>query len=111
MDYILFAASWGCLVVGSTFALIGVIGILRFPDVYSRMHAASLVETLGAGLILLGLVFQAGISLISMKLALIFIFLIFTNPTSTHALARALRFAGISPYTYQKSDKQKDVGE
>mgnify|MGYP002631045879 CR=1 FL=1 len=97
-------ATWACLIGGSVFALIGVVGIIRFPDVYSRMHASSLVETLGMGLILLGLAFQAGLSLISVKLALIFIFLFFTNPTTTHALARALVYAGIKPYVVTKKD-------
>ncbi|NQV45891.1 MAG: monovalent cation/H(+) antiporter subunit G [Rhodospirillales bacterium] len=102
MDALLDMASWACLIGGSIFSLIGVLGILRFPDVYTRMHAASLVETLGIGLILLGLSFQAGLSLVSVKLALIFIFLFFTNPTTTHALARALNHAGIKPYVTKK---------
>ncbi len=102
MDTLLDGASWACLIGGSVFSLIGLIGVIRFPDVYTRMHAASLVETLGVGLILLGLVFQAGLSLISVKLALIFIFLFFTNPTTTHALARALNHAGIKPYVVTK---------
>ncbi len=98
-------ATWACLIVGSTFALIGAIGIIRFPDVYTRIHAASLIETMGAGLILLGLALQAGLTLISVKLALIFLFLFFTNPTTTHALARALIHAGVKPYQKnQKSD-------
>lgn len=105
METVLHFASWACLIGGSIFSLIGVIGVIRFPDAYSRMHAASLVETLGAGLILLGLVFQAGMTLISVKLALIFIFLFFTNPTTTHALARALIYAGIKPYVKPKKDE------
>lgn len=108
MEAALDIASWICLVGGSVFSLIGMIGVLRFPDVYSRMHAASLIETLGVGLILLGLVLQAGLSLISVKLALIFIFLFFTNPTTTHALARALIHAGIKPYMKPGADAGKE---
>lgn len=108
MDAVLDIATWVCLVGGAIFALIGAIGIIRFPDVYSRMHAASLIETMGAGLILLGLAIQAGLSLISVKLALIFIFLFFTNPTTTHALARALIYAGIKPYVAQGKDGSND---
>jgi len=102
--------SWACLVGGSVFALIGMIGVIRFPDAYTRMHAASLVETLGVGLILLGLVFQAGFTLISVKLGLIFLFLFFTNPTTTHALARALIHAGIKPYVIPDAKPKKDDG-
>lgn len=108
MDTLLDVATWVCLIGGSIFALIGVIGILRFPDVYSRIHAASLIETLGAGLILFGLMLQAGLSLISVKLALIFIFLFFTNPTATHALARSLIYAGIKPYVVTEKDDSHD---
>lgn len=105
MELVLELATWACLITGSVFCLIGVVGIIRFPDAYTRMHAASLVETLGAGLILLGLILQAGFSLISAKLALIFIFLFLTNPTTTHALSRALIYAGIKPYVTIKKDK------
>ena len=106
MHIIIDLCSWTCFIFGSSFAIIGLIGIIRFPDVYTRMHAASLVETLGIGLIILGLILQAGISLISIKLAIIFIFLFFTGPTSTHALARSLRFANIKPYLNSKKKQQ-----
>ncbi len=105
MEAILDIATWACMIVGSVFCLIGVIGIIRFPDVYSRMHAASLVETMGAGLIILGLILQSGMTLISVKLLLILVFLFFTNPTTTHALARALIYSGIKPYVAAKKDK------
>jgi len=102
MDALWDVVSWVCMIGGSVFALIGAIGMIRFPDVYTRMHAASLVETMGMGLILLGLSFQAGLTLISVKLALIFIFLFFTNPATTHALSRALVHSGIKPYVGKK---------
>lgn len=107
MDAALDIASWVCLVGGSLFALIGALGVIRFPDVYTRIHAASLIETLGAGLILLGLIFQAGLTLISVKLVLVFIFMFFTNPTTTHALARAVIHAGIKPYVLTAKGKKK----
>ena len=53
--------SWACIIVGAVFAIIGAVGILRLPDVFSRMHGAGIIDTLGAGLILVGLMFQAGI--------------------------------------------------
>ena len=107
MEAVVDIATWACLLIGAAFSLIGSIGLLRFPDVFTRMHAASLIETMGAGLILLGLGLQAGLSLISAKLALIFIFLFFTNPTTTHALSRAIVHSGIKPYVKHKEGDAK----
>ena len=81
--------SWLILLGGVAFALIGSVGLLRMPDFYTRLHAAGITDTLGAGLILLGLMLQAGWTLISVKLLLILIFLWFTGPIATHALSRA----------------------
>jgi multicomponent Na+:H+ antiporter subunit G len=69
----------------------------RFPDFYSRIHAASTSDTLCAVLILLGLGLQTGLSLASFKLFLIFGFLFFTSPTATHALANAALHGGLKP--------------
>ena len=74
--------SWACLLGGSVFAMIGGIGILRFPDFYTRLHAAGITDTLGAGLILIGLMFQGGLSLVTVKLVMILFFLLLTSPTS-----------------------------
>ncbi|MBK7767918.1 MAG: monovalent cation/H(+) antiporter subunit G [Sulfuritalea sp.] len=78
-----------CLASGGFFCLVGGIGLLRMPDFYTRMHAGSVIETLGAGLILLGLMFQAGLSLIAVKLAMVGLLIYFASPTASHALARA----------------------
>jgi multicomponent Na+:H+ antiporter subunit G len=90
-------ASWICLVGGSIVALIGAIGVVRLPDVYTRMHGTGMIDTLGAGLILLGLMLQAGHWLVTVKLILIGVFLFFTSPTTTFALARAALNAGVKP--------------
>ena len=87
--------SWLCLAGGGVFCLIGGIGLLRMPDFYTRGHAAGVSDTLGAGLILLGLMFQGGVSLITAKLVMIFFFLYVTSPTSTHALFKAAYAHGI----------------
>jgi multicomponent Na+:H+ antiporter subunit G len=81
--------SWLALLGGVAFALIGSVGLLRMPDFYTRLHAAGITDTLGAALIVLGLALQAGWTLVSVKLLLILIFLWFTSPIATHALARA----------------------
>ncbi len=88
-------ASWICLVVGSVFCVIGGIGMIRMPDFYSRGHAAGITDTLGAGLILIGLMFHGGLSLITVKLVLILVFLFITGPTATHALAKAAYAGGL----------------
>lgn len=89
--------SWACLAAGGVFCIIGAVGLLRMPDFYTRMHAASVVDTLGAGLILLGLLLQAGLTLVSAKLAMIGLLLLFASPTATHALARAAMVRGVQP--------------
>jgi multicomponent Na+:H+ antiporter subunit G len=77
------------LIGGCMFCLMGGLGLIRLPDMFARMHGASLIDTMGIGLILIGLMFQAGFTLITGKLILILIFIFFTSPTSTYALARA----------------------
>ena len=89
MDLVLDILSWVCLLGGAIFLLIGAIGVLRFPDFYTRLHAVSVCDTLGAGLVLAGLMLQGGLTLVTVKLLLIFYFMIFTGPTAVHALAGA----------------------
>jgi len=86
-----------CRLAGSVFAIIGGIGILRLPDVFARMHGAGITDTLGAGLILLGLMIEGGISLVTVKLVFILVFLWISSPTSTHALARSALAHGVHP--------------
>ena len=89
--------SWICLLAGGALGIVGGIGIHRFPDFYSRLHAAGITDTLCAMLILLGLGLQAGWSLAAFKLALIFVFIFFTSPTASHALANAALHSGLQP--------------
>jgi multicomponent Na+:H+ antiporter subunit G len=97
MELAVHIVSWVLMGLGAAFLLIAGIGILRMPDVFTRMHAASIGDTLGAGLILAGLVLQSGFSLVSVKLGFVFILLIMTSPTATHALAKAALTAGVKP--------------
>lgn len=89
--------SWICLLAGGALGIIGGIGIHRFPDFYSRLHAVGITDTLCAMLILLGLGLQSGWSIATFKLALIFVFLFFTSPTASHALANAAQHSGLKP--------------
>ncbi len=97
MHAVLEIASWILLGAGGSFCMIGALGLLRMPDFYTRMHAASVVDTLGAGLLLAGMLLQAGLSLISVKLVMIGLLLFFTSPAATHALGRAARARGVEP--------------
>lgn len=86
-----------CLVAGSFFSLVGGFGLIRMPDFYTRMHAASVTDTLGAGLILLGLMLQAGLTLVTVKLIMVGLLIFVASPTASHALARAALLRGVSP--------------
>ncbi|MBH16280.1 MAG: cation:proton antiporter, partial [Gemmatimonadetes bacterium] len=94
MEQIVSVFVWGIILSGLFFIVVGAIGILRMPDVYSRLHAAGMTDTMGAGLLLVGLAVNEGLTLIAMRLILIWIFLLFTSPVGTHALARAAIQAG-----------------
>ena len=98
------AVSWALLASGSFLVLVGALGLIRMPDFYTRMHAAGITDTLGADLILAGLMVQAGISLVTVKLLLIGAFLFFTSPTSTHAIANAALTAGLKPRVTEDAD-------
>ncbi len=97
MALLLDILSWVALLGGGAFVLIGGIGILRMPDLYTRMHAASLTDTLGTLLILLGIMLQAGLTLASIKLVAIALFLLLTGPTATYALANSALLSGLMP--------------
>ncbi|HMM53752.1 MAG TPA: monovalent cation/H(+) antiporter subunit G [Candidatus Desulfobacillus sp.] len=95
--------SWACLAGGGFFCLVGGIGLLRMPDFYTRMHAASIAETLGAGLILFGLLLQAGVTLVVAKLLMIGLLVFFASPTASHALAKAAMSRGLKPLLAEPS--------
>ena len=96
--------SWFSIGIGAAFVVVGGLGLIRMPDLFTRLHAASVADTAGAGFILLGLMLQAGLSLTSLKLVLIFVFLVFTAPTAAHALAHAALLDGIRPWTRKPKD-------
>ncbi|MEX0852434.1 MAG: monovalent cation/H(+) antiporter subunit G [Bauldia sp.] len=87
----------GLALAGGVFMLIGAIGLIRMPDVFTRMHAASVSDTLGAGLILVGLMVLAGASLVTVKLVFLVLFFGLLSPVATHAVARAALHAGVKP--------------
>jgi multicomponent Na+:H+ antiporter subunit G len=97
MSAVLDAASWFLLLAGGLACLVSGIGVLRMPDFYTRVHAASVNDTLGAGLVLLGLMLQAGWTLVAAKLVVIGLLIFFTSPAATHALAKAALGGGLQP--------------
>lgn len=106
MDLMQDAMSWVLLTAGGLFVLIGGIGALRMPNLYTRMHAASVTDTMGAILVLGGVMVQAGLSLATIKLAAILMFLLITSPTSSYALAHAAILAGIKPDAGSAADHE-----
>ena len=97
MEMAVTIASWAALVAGGFFYLAGAIGLNRMPDFFTRMHAASVSETLGAGLLVTGMLLQAGPTLVAVKLVIILLVLLVTGSVATHALARAALHDGELP--------------
>lgn len=91
--------SWAFLVLGGFLCVTGAVGCFRFPDFFTRMHAASVTDTLGSGFIILGLLLQTSFEwLVIAKLLFIVLFIFLTSPTSSHALAKAAVHAGLKPW-------------
>jgi len=97
MEELLLVISRALLAAGSFFVLVGVVGLLRLPEFFTRLHAAGVTDTLGVILVLAGLMVQAGIGLVSLKLLLILLLILFTTPATTHALAKAALHGGMRP--------------
>jgi multicomponent Na+:H+ antiporter subunit G len=90
-------ASWALILAGSFFTVVGMLGLVRMPEVFTRMHAASVMETLGAGFLILGMILQAGPGLVSLKLLFILALFFLTAPVVTHALAQAALHERVRP--------------
>jgi multicomponent Na+:H+ antiporter subunit G len=105
MDILIYYTSWLLLLCGAFFCAVGGLGILRLPDFYSRQHAAGITDTLGAALLLIGLILQAGLSLVGIKLVMILLFLLFTSPVATHTIAQAALQSGLKP---KLAEKERD---
>ena len=104
MAIVLDILSWLCILAGAGLSITAGIGLLRLPDLFTRMHAAGIGDTLAAGLIVLGMAFQAGLGLNLIKLVLIIVFILFTSPTSTPALAKAALHGGETALLHPTTD-------
>ena len=111
MELLLDVISWLFLLTGSFFCLTGGIGLLRFPDFFTRIHAASLTDTLGAGLILIGLMMQAGSGLVFVKLLLILILSLFAGVTASHAMGKAALKSGLKPLEAADAEDHTSLGD
>ena len=108
MDLVFDVLIWASIVLGLFFMLVGTIGILRLPDVYTRLHAAGMTDTMGAGFLLQGMFLYTVEEMIHghtsywtvlVRLLLVYAFILFTSPIATHALARAGLAGGVEPWT------------
>ena len=111
MAQALSVVTWALLLSGAFFLVTGALGMVRLPDVFTRMHAAGMTDTMGAGLILVGLCVYSGANLVTVRLILVLAFLWFTSPIATHALAKAALSGGTEPYTVPRREAGGGGGE
>jgi multicomponent Na+:H+ antiporter subunit G len=90
-------ASWALILLGSFFTIVGAVGMVRMPEIFTRMHAASVIDTLGVGLLIAGLALQAGFTLVTLKLIFVLGLFLITGPVVTHALAQACLHEKVDP--------------
>ena len=100
-DAIIWIVSWAFMLCGCVFIVSGAVGIIRMPDLYTRLHAASITDTGGAVFISIALIIQAvfvfGNTMAAIKVVLILFFTLFTAPTASHALAKTALLSGLVP--------------
>ena len=96
-EWLIYVISWVLMAAGSVFFLIGAVGLQRMPDIFSRLHANSVSETAGIGLLIGGMMVQGGLTLVTAKLFIVLLILLFSAPIATHALAQAALAAGYRP--------------
>lgn len=90
---------------GTFFFAVGILGLIRLPDVFSRMHATAKSDTLGAGLILAALILHFGLQTVTLEIAAILLFIVITTPAATHIIARAAnRVSGMADRTKQEDN-------
>jgi multicomponent Na+:H+ antiporter subunit G len=102
---------WACIVSGSVFITIGGVGLLRLPDFYTRIHAAGITDTVGSWLIVIGLMFQAGPTLVTARLAILLFLLVATSPLASHALAKAAYLRGLDPLQGRELVDRREVDD
>ena len=97
------------LLTGVFFGLSGAIGLFKFPDFFTRVHAASVTDSIAAILIIGGLLLQTDFDLNTAKLLFILLFLMITSPTASHALAKSARHGGLLTLPESKDHQQEQL--
>lgn len=112
MESALDILSWILLCAGGFFCITAGVGLIRMPDFYTRAHAGSILDSMGAGLIFFGLALQAPNYLVVVKLLFTFFFLMITGLAAIHALAQSVNVAGVNPKLANIVDRlQKNQGD
>ncbi len=89
--------SYLLIFTGALAIIVGLLGVFRMPDFFTRLHAASVIDTMGTMLVLVGLMLYSGFNLVTVKLLLILIFILITAPAAAHALAKSALHGGVKP--------------
>ena len=106
MEMVLSWLSGISLLLGTVALIVGALGLVRLPNLFSRIHAVGMMDTAGVAFITLGMLIHEGFSLISVKLAVVGVFLFFTSPIATHAVAQVAHRSGFSPVTPVKETRR-----
>lgn len=110
MSLLLELLSGACLLAGGVLCITGGIGLIRLPDFFARVHAAGLTETLAAPLLLFGMALQMEWSLDLLKVAMILAFVLATNPTASHSMAKAALHGGLKPVVSKRTPTAQGDG-
>ena len=88
--------------LGLVLIFFGTLGIIRFPDIYTRLQTSSKCDAAGAVALLVGLMVREGLGSLSLGILIILVFLLLTNPVASHAIARSAAIRGIKPWRKKK---------
>ncbi|MCZ6803956.1 MAG: monovalent cation/H(+) antiporter subunit G [Proteobacteria bacterium] len=92
------------IITGSVVIIIGLLGVFRMPDFFTRLHAASIIDTMGTIFIVVGLMLYSGMNLVSLKLLLIMVFILITTPAAAHALAKSALYGNLKPVLHEDQE-------
>lgn len=111
MSILLDVVSWASMIAGSLVLLVTGLGVLTLPEYYSRLHATSITDTLGAALVLFGLAVQAGWSLVAAKVLMVLLFLVITGPAAAHALVKTAELHDLPLPPRRRREDDVDGGD
>lgn len=98
-DTLVRVVEYAAYAAGVFFFLAGSVGLVRFPDVYTRLHALTKADNLGLGLVCLGLAIRSGSVVVALKLLLTWLLVLAAGATACYLVADAARTAGVRPWT------------